>query len=155
MIQVELTVNGERESLRVGATQTLLDVLRSQLALTGAKLGCNQGVCGSCTVLIDGVPARACLTLAAGCRDRAITTIEGVAGGAAPSAVQQAFIEAGAVQCGYCTPGMVLAAEALLRRTSKPTVPQIREALSGNLCRCSGYTKIVDAVRLASERISS
>lgn len=154
MIQVELTVNGERESLKVGATQTLLDVLRAQLALTGTKLGCNQGVCGSCTVLIDGVPARACLTLAAGCRDRAITTIEGVAGGATPSAVQQAFIEAGAVQCGYCTPGMVLAAEALLRRTRKPTVPQIREALSGNLCRCSGYTKIVDAVRLASERIS-
>lgn len=154
MIQVELTVNGERETLAVGATQTLLDVLRTQLALTGAKLGCNQGVCGSCTVLIDGVPARACLTLAVGCRDRAITTIEGVAGGAAPSAVQQAFIETGAVQCGYCTPGMVLAAEALLRRTRRPTVPQIREALSGNLCRCSGYTKIVDAVRLASERVS-
>lgn len=154
MIQVELTVNGERETLAVGATQTLLDVLRTQLALTGAKLGCNQGVCGSCTVLIDGVPARACLTLAVACRDRAITTIEGVAGGAAPSAVQQAFIETGAVQCGYCTPGMVLAAEALLRRTRRPTVPQIREALSGNLCRCSGYTKIVDAVRLASERVS-
>ena len=154
MIQVELTVNGERETVAVGATQTLLDVLRLQLALTGTKSGCNQGVCGSCTVLIDGVPARACLTLAVGCRDRAITTIEGVAGGAAPSAVQQAFIETGAVQCGYCTPGMVLAAEALLRRTRKPTVPQIREALSGNLCRCSGYTKIVDAVRLASERIS-
>src|SRR5688572_30729386 len=108
MIEVELAVNGERETVSVGATETLLDALRTRLALTGTKLGCNQGVCGSCTVLIDGKPARSCLILAAGCRGRAITTIEGVGTVAAPSAVQQAFIEAGAVQCGYCTPGMVL-----------------------------------------------
>lgn len=152
MIQVELAVNGERETASVGATETLLDALRLRLGLTGTKLGCNQGVCGSCTVLIDGKPARACLVLAAGCRGRAITTIEGVGSAAAPSAVQQAFIEAGAVQCGYCTPGMVLAAEALLKKKKKPSVSEIREALSGNLCRCSGYTKIVDAVKLASER---
>jgi carbon-monoxide dehydrogenase small subunit len=152
MIAVELAVNGERETVSVGATETLLDALRTRLALTGTKLGCNQGVCGSCTVLIDGKPARSCLLLAAGCRGRAITTIEGVGTVAAPSAVQQAFIEAGAVQCGYCTPGMVLAAEALLKRKKAPSIPEIREALSGNLCRCSGYTKIVDAVKLASER---
>ena len=155
MIEVELAVNGERETVSVGATQTLLDALRTRLGLTGTKLGCNQGVCGSCTVLIDGEPARSCLILAAGCRRRAITTIEGIGTTAAPSAVQQAFIEAGAVQCGYCTPGMVLAAEALLRKMKKPSVPEIREALSGNLCRCSGYTKIVDAVKLASERAAS
>lgn len=152
MIEVELAVNGERETVSVGATQTLLDVLRTQIGLTGTKLGCNQGVCGSCTVLIDGKPARSCLILAAGCGGRAITTIEGIGTTAAPSAVQQAFIEAGAVQCGYCTPGMVLAAEALLHKRKKPSVPEIREALSGNLCRCSGYMKIVDAVKLASER---
>jgi carbon-monoxide dehydrogenase small subunit len=155
MIEVELAVNGEREMVSVGATQTLLDALRMQLGLTGTKLGCNQGVCGSCTVLIDGKPARSCLILAVGCRGRAITTIEGIGTAAAPSAVQQAFIEAGAVQCGYCTPGMVLAAEALLRTTTKASVSEIREALSGNLCRCSGYTKIVDAVKLASERAAS
>jgi aerobic carbon-monoxide dehydrogenase small subunit len=154
MIEVELAVNGERETVSVAATQTLLDVLRTRLGLTGTKIGCNQGVCGCCTVLLDGRPARACLVLAAGCRGRMITTIEGVGSAAAPSAVQQAFIETGAVQCGYCTPGMVLAAEALIKRMKRPSVPQIREALSGNLCRCSGYTKIVDAVKLASERIS-
>ncbi|MFO0986333.1 MAG: (2Fe-2S)-binding protein [Alphaproteobacteria bacterium] len=152
MIEVELAVNGERETVSVDATQTLLDVLRTKLGLTGTKIGCNQGVCGSCTVLIDGKPARSCLVLAAGCRGRAIATIEGIGTAEAPSPVQQAFIEAGAVQCGYCTPGMVLAAEALLRKTKRPSVPEIREALSGNLCRCSGYTKIVDAVKLASER---
>jgi carbon-monoxide dehydrogenase small subunit len=155
MIQIELAVNGERETVSVGATQTLLDALRTRLALTGTKLGCNQGVCGSCTVLIDGKPARSCLILAAGCRGRQITTIEGVGDGAKPSVVQQAFIETGAVQCGYCTPGMVLATEALLRRIQKPSVLEIREALSGNLCRCSGYTKIIDAVKLASERSSA
>jgi carbon-monoxide dehydrogenase small subunit len=154
MIQVELAVNGEQQTAAVGATQTLLEVLRTTLSLTGTKLGCNQGVCGSCTVLVDGKPARSCLILAVGCRGRKITTIEGVGDGATPSAVQQAFIETGAVQCGYCTPGMVLAAEALLKRNKKPSVPEIREALSGNLCRCSGYTKIVDAVKLASERSS-
>jgi carbon-monoxide dehydrogenase small subunit len=154
MFEVELAVNGERETVSVGATQTLLDVLRTRLGLTGTKIGCNQGVCGCCTVLLDGRPARACLVLAAGCRGRMITTIEGVGSATAPSAVQQAFIETGAVQCGYCTPGMVLAAEALIKRTKRPSVLQIREALAGNLCRCSGYTKIVDAVKLASERIS-
>jgi len=150
---VTLTVNGERERLAVDATETLLDALRARLGLNGTKLGCNQGVCGSCTVLIDGTPGRACLTLAASCGGRDIRTIEGSATGGKPSVVQQAFVETGAVQCGYCTPGMILTAEALLKRQRKPSTDDIRHALSGNLCRCSGYAKIVDAVRLASERM--
>jgi len=152
-MQVDLDVNGERESVTLDARQTLLEVLRVRLGLTGTKLGCNQGVCGSCTVLIDGKPARSCLVLAAGCGGRKIVTIEGVADGAKPSVVQQAFIEAGAVQCGYCTPGMILTAEALLEKRRRPGLDEIREALSGNLCRCSGYAKIIDAVKLASERM--
>ena len=154
-MQVELNVNGEREALTLDARQTLLDALRLQLGLTGTKLGCNQGVCGSCTVLLDGKPARSCLVLAVACGGLKITTIEGVADGAKPSAVQQAFIETGAVQCGYCTPGMILTAEALLRKHERPNVDEIREALSGNLCRCSGYSKVIDAVKLASERMSA
>ena len=154
-MQVELNVNGEQASLTLDARQTLLDALRVGLCLTGTKLGCNQGVCGSCTVLIDGKPARSCLVLAAGCAGRKITTIEGVADGAKPSAVQQAFIETGAVQCGYCTPGMILTAEALLKKRKRPGIDEIREAMSGNLCRCSGYAKIIDAVKLASERTSA
>ena len=153
MMQVELDVNGEREALALDEGQTLLDALRVRLGLTGTKLGCNQGVCGSCTVLIDGKPARSCLVLAVGCRGRKIVTIEGIAEGAKPSAVQQAFIETGAVQCGYCTPGMILTAEALLRKHKRPSQDEIREALSGNLCRCSGYSKIIDAVTLASQRM--
>ena len=148
-----MTVNGESERLSVGATETLLDALRLRLGLNGTKLGCNQGVCGSCTVLIDGKPGRACLTLAVACSGRSIVTIEGIAVAGKPSAVQQAFVETGAVQCGYCTPGMILTAEALLKRHKKPNVTEIREAISGNLCRCSGYAKIVDAVTLASQRM--
>jgi len=154
-MQVELDVNGERQTLTLDPRQTLLDALRVEMGLTGTKLGCNQGVCGTCTVLIDGKPARACLVLAVGCGGRKITTIEGIADGATPSAVQQAFIETGAVQCGYCTPGMILTAEALLKKRKRPELEEIREAMSGNLCRCSGYSKIIDAVKLASERKSA
>ena len=150
---VDLTVNGERETLSVQSTETLLDALRLRLGLNGTKLGCNQGVCGSCTVLVDGKPGRACLMLAVACRGRELVTIEGVAANGKPSPVQQAFIETGAVQCGYCSPGMILTTEALLKRHKKPSIDAIREALSGNLCRCSGYAKIVDAVKLASERM--
>ena len=151
-MQVELDVNGEREIVSVDGAETLLDTLRVRLGLPGTKIGCYQGVCGSCTVLIDGKPARSCLVLAAGCGGRKIVTIEGVADGGQASVVQQAFIETGAVQCGYCTPGMILTAEALLRKHKRPSRDEIREALAGNLCRCSGYTKIIDAVTLASER---
>jgi carbon-monoxide dehydrogenase small subunit len=152
---VALSVNGESHSLDVRPLQTLLDVLRNRLDLTGTKLGCNQGVCGACTVLIDGRPARSCLVLAASCGGRAVTTIEGLADGAGLSAIQQAFVEAGAVQCGFCTPGMIIATKALLDENPKPSVDEIREGIAGNLCRCSGYVKIVDAVRLASERAGS
>jgi carbon-monoxide dehydrogenase small subunit len=152
---VALSVNGESHGLGVRPLQTLLDVLRNRLDLTGTKLGCNQGVCGACTVLIDGRPARSCLVLAASCGGRAVTTIEGLADGAGLSAIQQAFVEAGAVQCGFCTPGMIIATKALLDENPKPSVDQIREGIAGNLCRCSGYVKIVDAVRLASERAGS
>ena len=154
-MQVELDVNGERESVTVEGAETLLDALRVRLGLSGTKIGCNQGVCGSCTVLLDGKPARSCLVLAAGCRGRKIVTIEGIADGAKASVVQQAFIETGAVQCGYCTPGMILTAEAFLKRHKRPSRDEIREAISGNLCRCSGYSKIIDAVALASERTSA
>jgi len=152
MMQIELTINGEAERASVEPAQTLLDVLREKLGLTGTKLGCNQGVCGTCTVLIDGMLARSCLQLAVGCEGRAIVTIEGLAEDGKPSPLQQAFIESGAVQCGYCTPGMILAAKSLLERHAQPTVEQIRHGLAGNLCRCSGYAKIVDAIKLASER---
>jgi carbon-monoxide dehydrogenase small subunit len=150
---VTLTVNGERATLNVDARTTLLEALRAALGLTGAKRGCDQGVCGSCTVLIDGVPGRACLALAVACEGRNIVTIEALGEGGTLTPVQQAFVETGAVQCGYCTPGMILTAEALLKRVKRPGVNQIREALAGNLCRCSGYAKIVDAVKLAAERM--
>lgn len=154
-MQIELTINGEAERTAVEPAQTLLDVLRERLGLTGTKLGCNQGVCGTCTVLIDGMLARSCLQLAVGCAGRAITTIEGLAEDGKPSVLQQAFIETGAVQCGYCTPGMIMAAKSLLERHAKPTIEQIRHGLGGNLCRCSGYAKIIDAIKLAGERGAS
>jgi carbon-monoxide dehydrogenase small subunit len=124
-------------------------VLRDQLQLTAAKRGCNQGVCGACTVLIDGWPQRACLSLAANCEGAAITTLEGLQRDAALTALQAAFAAAGAVQCGFCTPGILISALWLLARQPRPSVDQIRESLSGNLCRCTGYRKIVDAVAAA------
>ncbi|MGE0735675.1 MAG: (2Fe-2S)-binding protein [Alphaproteobacteria bacterium] len=151
-MQVNLTVNGEAERVSAEPVQTLLDLLRERLGLTGTKLGCNQGVCGTCTVLIDGKLARSCLQLAVACEGREIVTIEGLSDNGKLSPLQQAFVESGAVQCGYCTPGMLMAAKVLLEEHAQPTIEQIRLGLSGNLCRCSGYTKIVDAVTLASTR---
>lgn len=147
----ELSVNGEAVPVRARADATLLEILRRDLDLTGAKRGCNQGVCGACTVLLDGRPVRGCLTLAANVGGRAITTIEGVAVNGLLSRVQRAMVEQGAIQCGFCTPGMVLTLEALLRETPDPSAEELREGLSGNLCRCSGYVKIVAAAQAAAK----
>jgi carbon-monoxide dehydrogenase small subunit len=149
-LTLELSINGEPESLSVAPNETLVAALRERLFLTGAKRGCEQGVCGACTVLVDGEPVRGCLMLAADCADREITTIEGLGDNGELSAVQMAFIETGAIQCGFCSPGMILAVTALLSRQPKPGAGEIREAISGNLCRCSGYTKIIEAAVLAA-----
>jgi carbon-monoxide dehydrogenase small subunit len=150
-IPISLSVNGRRHQLFVQPWHTLLHVLRDQIQLTGTKRGCNQGVCGACSVLLDGEVVRGCLSLAANCTEREITTIEGLARAGKLSPVQQAFLDAGAVQCGFCMPGMIIAATALLRDNRKPSEEDIREGLSGNLCRCSGYAKVIEAVKNASE----
>ncbi len=149
-ISITLNVNGRARQMFVQPWHTLLQVLREQVSLTGAKRGCNQGVCGACSVLIDGEVARGCLTLAVNATGREITTIEGLGEAAALSPVQQAFLESGAVQCGFCMPGMIVAATALLSRAPEPSEAEIRDGLSGNLCRCSGYVKVIEAVRAAS-----
>jgi len=147
---LSLTVNGEMVDVAVAPNSTLLEVLRDHLGLYGVKEGCSEGVCGACTVLMDGQPIRACLTLALEAEGASITTIEGVAQDGELHPVQDAFIDKGAVQCGFCTPGMILSAKALLDRNSQPTDDEIKTALAGNFCRCTGYAKILDAVRAAS-----
>jgi len=150
-ITVNLAVNGRKCRVAVEPRATLLSVLRERLGLTGTKVGCERGECGACTVLIDGVPRYACLTLAAEAEGRQITTIEGLMRGEELGTVQRAFVEKDGMQCGYCTPGQVVAAEALLRRNPTPSVEEIREAMSGNLCRCGAYRHIVESVQRASE----
>jgi carbon-monoxide dehydrogenase small subunit len=152
-IMVSLVVNGTLHEVAVTPRRTLLDALRDDLNLTGAKHGCDQGVCGACTVLAGGKPVLSCLALAADCEGVDITTVEGLARNGTLTPVQAAFVEAGAVQCGFCTAGMVLAATALLAAEPRPSAEAVREALSGNLCRCTGYVKIVEAV-LAAARAS-
>lgn len=146
-----LKVNGAVRTVETPPFETLLETLRERLSLTAAKRGCNQGVCGACTVLVDGRAVRSCLTLTAVCRDAAVTTAEGLAPAGRLSRLQQAFAEAGAVQCGFCTAGMLISAHALLQRNTKPAIDDIREGMAGNLCRCSGFRKIVDAIRLAAD----
>jgi carbon-monoxide dehydrogenase small subunit len=146
-------VNGETLQVAASPTHTLLEVLREELDLTGTKHGCELGHCGACTVLIDGEPVLSCLQLAVEAQDQAITTIEGLAQGNTLHPLQWAFAERGAAQCGYCTPGFLLSGAALLARNREPTRDDIKAALAGNLCRCTGYTKIIDAVELASERL--
>ena len=148
---IELAVNGRRRSDAVADGSLLLEYLRETLGLTGTKRGCDGGECGACTVLIDGEPALACLTLAARCDGRAVETIEGCAAGGRLSRLQQAFHEKLGTQCGFCTPGMIMAAEALLRSKPAPAEADIRQALGGNLCRCTGYVKIIEAVQAAAE----
>jgi Aerobic-type carbon monoxide dehydrogenase, small subunit CoxS/CutS homologs len=152
---VALEVNGERAELLLPVHKTLLEVLREDMQLTGTKHGCELGECGTCTVLVDGKPELSCLLLPVQLEGRSITTIEGMASGSQLHPLQQAFVELGAAQCGYCTPGILLAAKSLLESDGHPTRDAIREALAGNLCRCTGYSKILDAVELAADRIKS
>jgi len=149
-IAIEFALNGRPWRAEPPAHWTVLELVRDGLGLMGTKDGCGEGVCGACTVLLDMEPVRACLVLAARLAGRSLTTIEGL-GGEGPDRLQEAFARAGAVQCGFCTPGMILAATALLARLPAPTAHDVREALAGNLCRCTGYTKIVGAVLAAAE----
>jgi len=148
-----LRVNGDVRSCAVTPHTTLLEALRYGLGLTGSKQGCDKGDCGACTVAMDGAPALACLTLALACEGRDIVTVEGLARGGTPHPLQDAMDETGGAQCGFCTPGVLMSAWALLGRTPDPTRAEILEALSGNLCRCTGYTKIVEAVERAAARL--
>ena len=149
-MRIELTVNGDLREADVWPGESLLFALRERLGLPGSKNACEQGECGSCSVLLDGRLVCACLVLAAQADGHAIVTVEGLGGNGGLHRVQEAFVEAGAVQCGFCTPGLIVATADLLRRSPHPTDDEIREALSGNLCRCTGYAKIFDAVRLAA-----
>jgi carbon-monoxide dehydrogenase small subunit len=149
-VKITLTVNGERRETDVWGGESLLYALREGLDLPGSKNACEQGECGSCSVLLDGTLVCSCLVLAAQADGHEVTTVEGLAEDGRLHPVQQAFVEAGAVQCGFCTPGLVVATADLLTRTPNPSDDEIREALSGNLCRCTGYAKIVDAVRAAA-----
>jgi carbon-monoxide dehydrogenase small subunit len=151
-MRIELTVNGERREADVWAGESLLFALRERLDLPGSKNACEQGECGSCSVLLDGRLVCSCLVLAAQADGHEVVTVEGLGGDGRRQRVQEAFVEAGAVQCGFCTPGLVVATAALLAERPDPTEDEIREALSGNLCRCTGYQKIFDAVRLAAAR---
>ena len=152
---INLKVDGKEHTLGVGANETLVEVLRERLRLTGTKIGCNRGECGACTVLIDGEPVLSCLTLAIECEGKEILTIEGLedpeTGELDP--IQEAFIENFGIQCGFCTPGMVMTAKALLNRNPDPSEEETKEAIQGNLCRCTGYTQIVESILAASEKM--
>jgi carbon-monoxide dehydrogenase small subunit len=150
---VSLTVNGEEYDAVITPNRTLLEVLRDDLALTGTKEGCGEGACGTCTVLLDGKPVRSCLTLAIEVQGREITTIEGLAPMGKMHPVQKAFVEYGAIQCGFCSPGMILTTKALLDENPSPTEQEARQAISGNVCRCTGYAKIVEAMLKAAEMV--
>jgi len=152
---ISLQVNGDTYELAVNPWRTLNEVLREDIKLTGTKLGCGTGDCGACTVLIDGKSVSSCLTLAVEVQGMTITTIEGMAPNAEElHPIQESFIEKGAIQCGYCTPGMIMSTTFLLKNNPHPTEPEIRAGLSGNLCRCTGYNKIVDAIADAAEKIN-
>jgi len=150
-IALTLNVNNETHEVMSYPNQTLLEVLRDTLHFTGTKEGCGEGVCGACTVLVDGRPVRSCLTLAVAVQGKEITTIEGLSTGETLHPVQEAFVSHHAIQCGFCSPGMILTAYALLKETPSPTEAEIRRAISGNICRCTGYAKIVEAIQSLTE----
>ena len=151
---IRLIVNEEPYEVMIKPSETLLEVLKNKLGLTGAKHACDTGKCGACTVLIDGKPVRSCLTLAISVRDREITTIEGLARGEELHPLQRAFIEHGAVQCGFCTPGMIMFTKSFLEENPEPQDEEIRKALSGNICRCTGYVKIIEAIQAAAKEMA-
>jgi|TARA_B100001964_G_scaffold179053_1_gene197568 carbon-monoxide dehydrogenase small subunit len=153
-ISVDLMVNGQQYCVETAAHKTLLYLLRDDLGLTGAKDGCSEGECGACTIMLDGQPVNACLVLAGQAIGREVLTIEGLAGDDQLHPVQRHFVEAGAVQCGFCGPGLIMLSVALLECAPEPTESEIRQALGGNLCRCTGYAKIVEAVQLAAEEMN-
>ena len=150
MHTITVTINGAAEYLSVPSNMTLLQMLREQLGLTGTKNGCEAGECGACTVLLDGEPVNSCMMLAVEADGHQVVTVEGLAEGEELSPLQQSFIDRNAVQCGFCTPGMLTSAHALLQRNPKPTEDEIKEAVLGNLCRCTGYVRIIDAIRVAA-----
>jgi len=155
-MRLTTTINGRHHEIDdVWEGESLLYVLRERCALPGSKNACEQGECGSCTVYLDGIPTCSCLVAAGQAQGREVVTVEGLSSEAGLHPVQQAFIEAGAVQCGFCTPGLIVAVHDLLQRSARPSDPEIREALAGNLCRCTGYETILDAVRLAARRLSA
>jgi aerobic-type carbon monoxide dehydrogenase small subunit (CoxS/CutS family) len=153
-VTINTKINGQSVNAVAEASMSLLEFLRDTLEMKGSKLCCNTGECGACTVIYNGKPINACVTMAADANGAEITTIEGLAEGDKLHPVQQAFIDTGAVQCGYCTPGFIMSITSLLDRTTKPTPEDIEEAVSGNICRCTGYNKIVDAIHLAADRIA-
>lgn len=150
---VELNINGQRYDLVLSPRELLVDVLRKKAGLIGPKKGCGEGQCGACTVLLDGRPVVSCLTLGVACHGREIVTVEGVAQAGRLSTLQQAFVDHGAIQCGFCTPGMLISAQALIDEIPDPSEQEIRARLAGNLCRCTGYVKIVDAIQDAARRV--
>ena len=152
-IHLRMTVNGEVQELLVSPSSTLIEVLREELGLTGTKEGCGEGECGACTVIMDGKAVNSCIVLAAQADATEITTIEGLADGEDLHPIQQAFVDIGGLQCGFCTPGMILSTKVLLDNNPEPTDEEIRKGLEGNFCRCTGYTKIIESVRTAAQRI--
>jgi len=154
-LMIELTINGKKRKVETTTSVRLLDLIRDDLHLTGTKEGCGKGECGACTVIMNGELVASCLILAPQADGAVITTIEGVGDGENLDPVQEAFIETGAVQCGFCTPGMILAAKKLLEENPHPTEEEIKRGISGNLCRCTGYQKIFDAIKLAANRLST
>jgi carbon-monoxide dehydrogenase small subunit len=150
---IRLKVNGEEHDVVVSPNETLVEVLRDRLELTGTKMGCGEGACGTCTVLLDGKPVRSCLTLAVEVQGKEIVTIEGLAEGAKLHPVQEAFMQHGAIQCGFCTPGMILTGKALLDENPHPTEEEVKRAISGVVCRCTGYAKIVEAIMAAADAL--